>query len=142
MSSTNIYWIINNFHYCTFLPDFLIKMWHLQLFWEIISCQALRIWMWESFQVKMIVVNIAKAPVQKKFDTTTILHFAQEYAPNTLLSHWSDNKFIKLHLQTIHRKESKLRKLHNFYINTVVIFMKNFEVVELKNIVYILTEIT
>ena len=82
----------------------------------------------------MIVVNIAKAPVQKKFDTTTILHFAQEYAPNTLLSHWSDNKFIKLHLQTIHRKESKLRKLHNFYINTVVIFMKNLEVVELRNI--------
>ena len=43
----------------------------------------------------MILVNIAKAPVQKKFDTTTILHFAQEYAPNTLLSHWSDNKFTK-----------------------------------------------
>ena len=90
----------------------------------------------------MITVNIAKAPVQKKFDTTTILHFAQEYAPNTLLSHWSDNKFIKLHLQTIHRKESKLRKLHNFYINTVVIFMKNLEVVELRNIMYILSEIT
>lgn len=81
----------------------------------------------------MIVVNIAKAPVQKKFDTTTILHFAQEYAPKTLLSHRSDNKFIKLHLQTIHRKESKLRKLHNFYINTVVIFMKTLEVV---NIIY------